>query len=181
METYTGKILVAHPELRGPMFQRSVIFVMEHSLDRGAQGLILNKTIGYPVEQIFSNNGLTIDSRDVVHKGGPLNERSISLFHTGEWVSSNTYPVGNYCVSSDKFMLEKMATGPAPVYWRMVSGVSGWAPGQLEAEIEGKGPMMEKSWLTLPPNDSILFEYDGEEQWKKAIEACSQQIVDAYF
>ena len=181
METYTGKILVAHPELRGPMFQRSVIFVMEHSPDRGAQGLILNKTIGYPVEQIFSNNGLTIDSRDVVHKGGPLNERSISLFHTGEWVSSNTYPVGNYCVSSDKFMLEKMATGPAPVYWRMVSGVSGWAPGQLEAEIEGKGPMMEKSWLTLPPNDSILFEYDGEEQWQRCLELATKQMVNYYF
>lgn len=177
----TGKVLVAHPSLKGPMFSKSVLFIMEHSANNGAQGIVLNKSIGFPVVEIFSNNGLMLDTNETVHKGGPLNERSISLFHTGEWLSSNTYPVGEYCVSSDKFMLEKMACGPAPIYWRMISGISGWAPGQLEAEIEGKGPFTEKSWLTLDPNDSILFGYDGEEQWNKAIEACSQQMINSFF
>lgn len=176
----TGKLLVAHPSLKGALFSHSVLFIFEHSAN-GAQGFVLNKSIGYPVSDIFESNGLIIDTNDTVYKGGPINERSLSLFHTGEWLSSNTYPVGDYCVSSDKFMLEKMASGPAPVYWRMVSGISGWAPGQLEAEIEGQGPFTEKSWLTLDPNDSIMFDYDGEEQWNKAIEMCSQQMINSFF
>ena len=96
-------------------------------------------------------------------------------------MSQNSYPVGDYCVTSDKFMLEKMATGTPPVHWRMVSGVSGWGPGQLEAELEGSGPFVEKSWLTLPATDSILFEYDGDRQWQKGIDLCSQQMIERYF
>lgn len=176
-----GKLLVAHPNLKSAMFGHSVVYLFEHDVQHGAQGLILNKNMGFPVREIFSRNGFIVDTPQTVHKGGPLNDRSISLLHTGEWMSQNTYPCGNYCISSDKFMLEKMASGPAPVYWRMISGIAGWGPGQLEMEINGEGPFTEKSWLTLPANDTIMFEYDGEKQWNKAIEACSQRMVDNYF
>jgi len=177
----TGQVLIAHPNLQSPFFGKSVVYIFEHSPGNGAQGFVLNKEVGFPVRDVFASNGFIYDTLDTVHRGGPINHKSLSLFHSGEWMSQNSYPVGNYCVTSDKFMLEKMATGTPPVYWRMVSGVSGWGPGQLEAEVKGIGPFTEKSWLTLSATDSILFEYDGEQQWQKGIDLCSQQMIEQYF
>jgi len=180
-QSLAGKLLVAHPNLTGPFFQKSLVYIVEHDAHQGAQGIVLNKPINYSVQEIFAQNGFITDTRQSLHKGGPVNQHSVSILHTGEWMSQNTYPTGNYCVSSDKFMIEKMASGPAPVYWRMFTGLAGWGPGQLEMEINGEGPFTERSWLTLEPNDTIVFGADGEKQWNKAIKACSQQMVDVYF
>ena len=85
-------------------------------------------------------------------------------------------------VDSDEFMIEKMSTGDHPLYWRMCGGVCGWGPGQLQAEVEGSLPhTRNKGWLTIPTNDRILFEYDGDEQWVQALDLASQQMVDQYF
>ena len=79
-------------------------------------------------------------------------------------------------------MIEKMSMGNMPAMWRMVSGICGWAPGQLHAEINGHQPFKsDKSWLTLQPTDSIMFEYDGEEQWQRAIEMSSKQMINHFF
>ena len=104
------------------------------------------------------------------------------MLHTAEWYSSNTTPAGNYNVTSDDFMIEKMSTGNVPAAWRMVSGICGWAPGQLQAEVKGHSPYKEnKGWLTLTPSDAIIFEYDGEEQWQRALQLSSNQMVDQFF
>lgn len=176
----TGKVLIAHPNLQSPFFKKSVIYIIEHNTAQGSQGIVLNKPSRFPVNTLFKNKGLELDDPSTIHKGGPINEKAVSLFHTGEWTSTNTYPVGPYSVSSDDFMIEKMANGDAPVYWRMFGGIAGWGPGQLEAEVEGAQPF-GKSWLTIPANDAILFEHDGDDQWNKALEYASQLMVDHYF
>ena len=38
-----------------------------------------------------------------------------------------------------------------------------------------------RNWLTIPTTDRILFEYDGDEQWRQGLEIASQQMVDQYF
>ena len=179
---YEGKVLVAHPNLESPFFKKSVIFIYEDIQGKGAQGIILNKPSRFPVKQIFHSNGYEVDFPEVVHRGGPIGEKAVSLFHSGEWTSANTYPIGAYSISSDEFMIEKMSTGDHPLYWRMCGGVCGWGPGQLQAEVEGSLPhTRNKGWLTIPTNDRILFEYDGDEQWVQALNLASQQMVDLYF
>lgn len=180
--SYEGKVLVAHPNLDSPFFKKSVIFVYEDIERQGSQGIILNKPSKFPVKNIFNSKGYEVDYSEFVHRGGPINEKAVSLFHSGEWTSANTYPVGNYSLSSDEFMIEKMSTGNVPLWWRVVGGVCGWGPGQLQAEVEGSLPHTKnKNWLTIPTTDRILFEYDGDEQWVQALSLASQQMVDLYF
>jgi putative transcriptional regulator len=179
---FVGKVLIAHPNLDSPFFRQSVIFVYEDIERQGSQGIILNKPSRFPVKQIFEAKGYDVDYPEMVHRGGPINEKSVSLLHSGDWTSTNTYPIGNYSLSSDQFMIEKMSTGNAPTNWRLVGGVCGWGPGQLQAEIEGSLPHTKnKNWLTVPTTDRILFEYDGDEQWRYGLEIASQQMVDQYF
>ena len=64
----------------------------------------------------------------------------------------------------------------------MTAGICGWGPGQLQAEVEGSLPhTRNKNWLTIPTNDRILFDVDGEQQWQLGLEIASQQMVDQYF
>ena len=55
---YAGKVLVAHPNLDSPFFQKSLIFIYEDIERQGAQGIILNKPTKYPISQIFNSKDM---------------------------------------------------------------------------------------------------------------------------
>ena len=52
--SFAGKVLVAHPNLDSPFFQKSLIFIYEDVERQGSQGIILNKPTKYPIRQIFN-------------------------------------------------------------------------------------------------------------------------------
>jgi len=179
-----GKILIANPSLpRQNPFHKSVIYIYQDNQQVGTQGVVLNKPTLNTVQQLcFDHEIMFPDDGPIVHLGGPVNPSAMVLLHTDDWYSQNTVSAGSgYCVSSDKTMFVKMATGNCPVYWRLCIGMSGWAVNQLEMEIQGNFPYTKAhQWLTAEANDAILFEYDGEEQWMKAMELSGQQMFDQY-
>ena len=178
----TGSILVAHPLITANFFAKTVVFVYEHSTEGGAQGVILNRPLDFALHSLFAQRGYTFSSVEPVYKGGPVNERAVVMLHTPEWYSANTISAGCASVSSDTFMIDKMATLNMPNSWRMLAGICGWASGQLEAEIQGKIPGLHyPSWLTAQAKPSILFECSGEEQYTAALALCSQQWIDQVF
>jgi len=82
---------------------------------------------------------------------------------------------GGLAITSDIVMIKKLADGNSPDFWRLCVGLSGWMPGQLEDEIK------EETWLTCDPEPSIIFEYTGRAQWRKALDLCATQAVAHYF
>jgi putative transcriptional regulator len=72
-------------------------------------------------------------------------------------------------------MLEKMAMNNTPREWIMFAGTSGWAPGQLEGEMD------RDLWLTIDANPAIVFSSKKEELWNLAIDIYSQQQVENFF
>ena len=180
---HKGKLLVAHPSLEGTMFERSVIYVYQDN-SYGTQGLILNRVSQYSVDFLLENKGFEGTHKgEYVYMGGPLQTSSISLLHTDDFSSQNTQYIGNnICISSDNFMLEKIEMGNEPWEWRILVGISGWSPMQLAMEIEGNTRRHKQpSWLTTDADTSIVFEYDGDKQWEKAVELCSRNMFDEYF
>ena len=179
METnFKGKLLVAKPHaMRDPYFQRSVVYVYEQQ-DQVVIGLCLNKESNMTIADSHSLRG-TINSgaADKLYRGGPVSEQSLLLLHTNDWSSTNTIHTshGN-CVSSDELMLEKLAMNNLPKCYRLFSGMSTWVLPQLHGEI-----YKAKAWLVVEPNKEIFFNYEGEEQWKKAIELASHRMLETYF
>lgn len=175
--SYVGKILVSSPHtpVQSP-FYKSVVYIAYQNKD-GIQGLILNKPTSFSVADFLYRRGYQYPTgKDKMHFGGPVSSDSVFLFHTNEWESSSTIDAGNgYAISCDDFMLEKLGMGFVPVYFRLTVGLASWYPKQLDAELD------RKIWLTADVNDDILFNYDGEKQWTKALELCGQQIIDSYF
>jgi len=68
-----------------------------------------------------------------------------------------------------------MATGNVPNAYRFFYGITSWHPTQLENEIT-----KHKAWLTTEANYSIVFNYEQEDQWVKAVDQTSKNLFDQY-
>lgn len=173
-----GKLLVATPRLDRDMFRKTVIFVYDHS-SAGSQGFVINRpSPNTTVGKLFENN--TVHNLEHIdnslHHGGPVNERNISMLHSGEWYSQNTIPVNKYfSVSSDTHMLEKMSMMNEPKEWMMLSGKSVWSPGQLEAEID------QNCWLLLDAVPAIVYTSGTEKLWNLCVDLYGQEMINTYF
>lgn len=179
----TGSILVAHPGLPiGGPFRRSVIYIYRDDL-RGTYGVILNYKSDLSVTEICNNKKINFpDTNIFVHKGGPVNEHALVMLHSQEWRSSSTEDTSDWAISSDTFMLEKIAAGDYPVYFRVFAGVATWAPGQLDLELSGRFPYKkEYAWLTAKATDEILFQHDLDDQYTMALDACGKQMIQQFF
>ena len=171
-----GKFLIARPTIEIGFFTKSVVFIYQ-SDSTGASGFCLNKTSSFWTRDLALQIGHDYPLRtDPVYLGGPVNERSVNLLHSDDFVSTNTLHTSTGIdVSSDLLMIEKIVTGNRPKYFRFIAGTSVWAPGQLEFEIQ------KKYWLTADLTLDTVFELDSDQQWEAAIDQVSQQLVQRYF
>ena len=80
-----GKVLISEPFLYDEMFGRSIILLVDHTLD-GTMGLVLNKSL-----PLYLNDVLK-DFKDVenipIYKGGP------SLYHRHQPLTCCHHPTG---------------------------------------------------------------------------------------
>lgn len=180
-----GQCLIAHPNLTSEnWFHRTVIYIYEDSKNLGTLGLCLNVPTTATVKTVCHNKGILYpEGITQIHRGGPVNQHALFLLHTDEWGTGNTIDAGStYSISSHENMLEKLAMGDQPAYWRLFAGLCAWQPGQLDAELQGQPPYTsENSWLTCQATDRLLFSVDSDEQWEMALENSSSELFDQYF
>ena len=164
----SGKFLIAMPGMADPRFDRSVVFLCNHS-PAGAMGLIVNKprpdiAFGALLDQI----GITRSpqARTIrVHFGGPVENGRGFVLHSDDFVSPGaTMRVpGGFGMTGTLDILEALAAGNGPQQALMALGYSGWAPGQLEAEI------LRNDWLTSDAPADLVFSQDDGGKWGGAV------------
>jgi putative transcriptional regulator len=166
----SGKLLIAMPGMGDPRFDRSVVFLCDHSA-KGAMGLIVNK----PMREIrFSElvEQLGIDARDPlpqmpVHFGGPVEGGRGFVLHTADYASNDsTLGIdGHFGMTATLDIVQDIATGHGPTHAIFALGYSGWGPGQLESEIRQNG------WLTCDAATDLVFARDDGGKWAAALKA----------
>ena len=171
----TGKCLIARPNVQDPMFAKSVVYVYEHT-SKGVAGVILNKKTAGTTRDLCMNRGFDAPVPiEPLFAGGPVNERAVIMFHTADWMSSNTLNVkNNLCVTSDDMMLYRYTQGDTPRYYRFVTGASVWHPQQIKAE------MSRNNWLIAELDILTLFETDHRALWDVAVETAAQETMDKF-
>tara|TARA_Y100001970_G_C14225981_1_gene855700 strand:- start:1193 stop:1756 length:564 start_codon:yes stop_codon:yes gene_type:complete len=184
-EILENKILISHPSCnKDSLFYNTVIFLYQDRPNQGSLGFILNKPSKYTVEDICKDKKIEFNCsyRPPIYHGGPVNQQSLLMLHSDDWASQNTVRISDkLCITSDNFMLEKIGTNDQPAYWKIVGGLCGWAPGQLQAELTGKPPYQpNQSWLIADATDDVLFNSSGKTAWKHAFDICSSQLFDRY-
>ncbi len=170
-----GQILIAMPGIGDPRFERSVIFICAHSED-GAMGLVINKTADdITFSEMLKRLNITgageqIDlARDVddihVQFGGPVETGRGFVLHTTDYfVDDCTLPIdGKVGLTATLDVLRAIASGEGPRQALLALGYAGWAPGQLENEIQHNG------WLHCEADEGLLFDTDIEERYLAAL------------
>ena len=156
MPSLRGQLLVAGPTLLDPNFHRTVVLIVEHEDSGGAMGLILNRRSPIPAEQAIPELGDALEPDDRLWMGGPVQTTSVVVladFEGSELDSMVVHrPLGLVLPDSD---LEEV--GGAVRRARAFLGYAGWAPGQLESELE------RGDWIIadFSPADAFTEEPDG--------------------
>lgn len=177
-----GKFLVANPNIRSGLFSKTVIYITEHG-HYGATGMIINKCSDFSVSDVALSCGFNyINRHEKVYIGGPVNRQKAFLLHSDEWYSESTEQLGKrLAITSDTFMLEKMSMGNEPSRWKLAIGMCGWAPDQLDWEIEGFG-RPHPSWVVCEARSDLVYSREKNDKlWEQCLETASQQWVDTYF
>jgi putative transcriptional regulator len=163
-----GQLLVATPELNGPVFSRTVVYVVRHDARSGAMGLIVNRRLGdVPMAVLLEQSGLPgngVKGSVTLHVGGPVEQTRIFVLHTDDYAGTDTVKVAaGVAITTDASILRSIVEGKGPRRARFTLGYAGWAPGQLEAE------MAAGYWIVVPSDDAILFDEVDDTKWDRAM------------
>lgn len=168
----TGRLLVAVPDLKDPNFSGTVIYLVRHNAE-GALGLVVNEPMGeVPLRRLLENKAPgggqaqaeTEGPSVPVHYGGPVEPRQAFILHSPDFLPESSVKIDErIAFSRDRELLYALEKGEGPKHLMLLLGYSGWAPGQLEAELE------RQSWYLAKWDESLVFGSDHAAKWQRAI------------
>src|SRR5207248_7816676 len=89
MDSLTGQLLVAMPQMMDPRFARSVVYVCAHSEEDGAMGLVVNKLLAsLTMDELMTHLQLEpgeLSRTRPVHFGGPVEPGRGFVLHTPDY------------------------------------------------------------------------------------------------
>lgn len=132
----TAILLVARSELPDSDFADSVVLVM-NNLGPGPVGVILNRPTPMPVSQLFPDTKRFAQLNEKVYFGGPVELDTVWFLVRAATPPEHAIKAvdGLYLSASRELLLKLLARDKPMEGLRIFLGHSGWAPGQLEAEI----------------------------------------------
>ncbi|MGH8299382.1 MAG: YqgE/AlgH family protein [Steroidobacteraceae bacterium] len=152
------------PSLLEPNFVQTVAIICEHTPDRGALGIVLNKPLPMRLSDVLSQMKLEPSTELIaaqpVLRGGPVHSDRGFVLHRpgGQW--DHTHKVSETIqVTTSRDVLAAMARGEGPGDAFIALGYAGWESGQLEREIR------ENAWTSMPADARVVFELPYEERW----------------
>jgi len=163
----SGQLLVAMPQMSDPRFARTVVYLCAHSSD-GAMGLVVNRLIdSLTFSSLLSQLGVEADGEPAdmpVHFGGPVESSRGFVLHSSDYLQDSTLVIDDeIALTATVDVLKAIARGSGPRHRVLALGYAGWAPGQLDAEIQANG------WLLVPPDLDLVFGGENDAKWQRAI------------
>ena len=170
-----GQMLIAMPTMRDERFTRSLIYLCAHSSE-SAMGIVVNQpatNIKFPdllvqLDVIRADDLIRLPpkaGRVKVLKGGPVETGRGFVLHSPDFfIENSTLPIDDgICLTATLDILKAIAHGEGPQSAVLALGYAGWAPGQLEDEIQQNG------WLNCDADPELIFGTDTDQKYEKAM------------
>jgi putative transcriptional regulator len=170
-----GQMLIAMPAMNDERFARTLIYVCAHSSE-GAMGIVVNQpaaNIRFPdllvqLEVIPASERIELPTQAEgvkVLKGGPVETGRGFVLHSADYfIENSTLPIDEgICLTATLDILKAIAHGSGPASAILALGYAGWAPGQLEHEIQ------ENGWLHCAADSELIFGSDIDGKYDKAL------------
>jgi putative transcriptional regulator len=176
-----GRLLVATPPLGDPNFDRSVIYMLEHS-PAGAVGLVLNRAggVGGRADWTIREMPMALDDVDVtlavleawqpllapprrMFVGGPVGDDSLIAIAAGVGRSSETWGALTSSIGTVDLTVAPDEAAEQIERVRIFRGYAGWSTGQLDAELE------EGAWMVFDAVDDDVFTDRPDLLWRNVV------------
>jgi putative transcriptional regulator len=170
-----GHFLIAMPGMADERFARSVVYICAHSAE-GAMGITINRVatqitfrdLLVQLEIIAKGDEIRLPEpvrHMTVHRGGPVETGRGFVLHSADYfIENSTLPIDEHVsLTATLEILKAIAAGTGPESSLLALGYAGWAPGQLETEIQTNG------WLNCPASPEVIFDSDIESKYQRAL------------
>ena len=178
-----GQLLIAMPIMQDENFSRSVIYLCAH-YEYCAMGIVVNQPAGnldFPellqqLDIVGEDDPILLppDAKAMkILKGGPVETGRGFVLHSSDYyVENSTLPVDNkVSLTATLDILKAIAHGDGPRNALLALGYAGWAPGQLENEIQKNG------WLHCPADADLIFGADIASKYERALKKLGIDIA----
>ena len=157
-----GKILISEPFLADTFFNRSIVYLTDHS-PQGSVGFILNKKLDLKLSSAIAGfEGWN----ENINMGGPVAPDTLYFLHNlGELIPDSVLIEDNIWWGGDIDTIRKLiSTGKiTQSQIRFFLGYSGWSAGQLDRELR------EDSWIITRVKADIIMNNRGDNTWKRVL------------
>jgi putative transcriptional regulator len=163
-ERFTGRLLVATPQIEEGIFARSVVLVLDHS-EAGAQGVILNRPLEADVDAVLPGWQELATAPPRVFHGGPVQTDSalglVAVPGEGDAPMAIRRLFGGIGVldlDAPPPLVASEVTG-----LRIFAGYAGWTGGQLDGEVR------TGSWYVVDAEARDAFSDDPDGLWVRVL------------
>lgn len=168
----TGRLLIASPDLRDGIFDRTVVLVLHHD-DDGAQGVVLNQPFEAALDDVLVRGWSDFATAPAqLFQGGPVStDTALGLVLLPESVPAG--PALRRIFASTAVVdldAEPVQALEHARGLRVFVGYSGWSAGQLEGEIAVGG------WFVVDADPLDAFSTDPQNLWAAALRRQSGQL-----
>jgi putative transcriptional regulator len=162
-----GCLLLSEPFMLDPNFKRTVVLLAEHN-ENGTIGFILNRPINVKLNEAVAE----LPGNGKLYYGGPVGTDQLFFIHTlGDRIDGSMeirkgiYWGGNF--ETVKFMLKENLFSEGEIFFFI--GYSGWAPKQLEKE------MNENSWIVASMKPEYLRNKHFDTLWADVLKGMGKE------
>ena len=157
-----GKILISEPFLPDTFFNRSIVYLTDHT-DQGSVGFILNKKLDLKISDAIEGFE---DWEETLNMGGPVAPDTLHYLHNlgkiipkSIQIDKNIFWGGELDVIRELIKMGKITGSQI----RFFLGYSGWSAGQLERELK------ENSWVIASVKSDMIMNNSSDDTWKKVL------------
>jgi putative transcriptional regulator len=167
-----GKFLVADRRLIDPNFRETVVLLIRYGQD-GAMGLVINRPVELKLSTVFPDIKELERRKETLYLGGPVQPARVLLLVKSASPPEASMPVfDDVYLSSSLKVLRRLIKKPLQgERFRIYGGYAGWAPNQLESELD------RGHWHVLKADTETLFDRKSSEIWQELIQRVSVQWV----
>jgi putative transcriptional regulator len=170
-----GHFLIAMPGMADERFARSVVYMCAHSTD-GAMGIRINQAASkVTFRSLLAQLNVIPEGQEIqlpnaadhmqVFHGGPVETSRGFVLHSSDYFIENSTLVidEHVCLTATLEILKAIATGVGPANSMLALGYAGWAPGQIESEIQANG------WLSCRVEPDLIFDPNIDSKYDRAL------------
>jgi putative transcriptional regulator len=163
-----GVFIVATDNLATSMFAEAVILITRYE-SGGTMGLTVNRPAEIPLSTAFPDIERLQDENDTLFLGGPVSPRAVFVLLRSDQPQPGMERVaeGIYFSHGLDSILEDPSRDLSGDSTRLFAGYAGWAPGQLEAEIE------RGDWIVAWESPAVAFTRDVKQLWRRLLRSWS--------